>query len=191
MPFNIAAFFSVISILFATSPMRFTQLDRIISLEKGKSIKAVKCLALSEEYLQDHFPRFPVMPGVLMLEAMFQASSWLVRATTDFKYSSVALCETKSLNFQGFVQPGFSLHVNAEIKSIDEQFYNLKVSGTIDGETATKGRLVVQAYNLAERDNVDEAIDKYMNHQQRLMFRRLCNPLDPNSPANLEKVSLV
>lgn len=171
--------------------MRFSQLDKITALEKGKSIHAVKCLALSEEYLQDHFPRFPVMPGVLMLEAMFQASSWLVRASTKFAYSSVALRETKSLNFQGFVQPGNSLDVVAEIKSVEENVFNLKVSGSINGEKATKGRLIVEAYNLAERDGVDEAIDRYMNHQQRLMFRRLCDPLDPNNPANLEKTSLV
>ena len=85
--------------------MRFSQLDRIISLEKGVSISAVKCLSLSEEYLEDHFPRFPVMPGVLMVESLFQASMWLVRATHDFKYSSVVLRETKSMKFQGLCNP--------------------------------------------------------------------------------------
>ncbi|MEL7497219.1 MAG: 3-hydroxyacyl-ACP dehydratase FabZ family protein [Planctomycetota bacterium] len=171
--------------------MRFTQLDKIVALQKGKSICAVKGLALSEEYLQDHFPRFPVMPGVLMLEAMFQASSWLVRASTEFALSSVALKESKSLKFQGFVQPGNTLEVFAEIKSVNELTFNLKVKGTINGETATSGRLVVEAYNLSERDGIDEAIDRYMNHQQRLMFRRLCDPLDPNNPDKLEKTSLV
>ena len=53
--------------------MRFTLIDRITELKPGVSITAVKGLTLAEEYLQDHFPRFPVMPGVLMLEAMFQA----------------------------------------------------------------------------------------------------------------------
>ncbi|MFM7737804.1 MAG: beta-hydroxyacyl-ACP dehydratase, partial [Planctomycetota bacterium] len=56
--------------------MRFAQIDRIVSLIPGDSVRAVKGLALSEEYLQDHFPRFPVMPGVLMLEAIFQASAY-------------------------------------------------------------------------------------------------------------------
>lgn len=171
--------------------MRFTQLDKIVALEKGKSIRAVKCLALSEEYLQDHFPRFPVMPGVLMLEAMFQASSWLARFSTDFAYSSVALKETRSLRFQGFVQPGNSLDVVSEIKSESDGIYKLKVSGAIDGETATSGRMVIQVYNLADRDGVDPAIDKYMNHKQRLMFRRLCNPLDPAIAADTKMTSLV
>jgi 3-hydroxyacyl-[acyl-carrier-protein] dehydratase len=165
--------------------MRFSQLDRIISLEKGKSITAVKCLSLSEEYLQDHFPRFPVMPGVLMLESMFQTSMWLVRASNDFKYSSVALRETKSLKFQGFVQPGDSLTVVAEIKSVDGLKTNLKVVGTVNGKPATGGRLVVDTFNMSERDGIDPAVDEYRNHQFRQKFRRLCNLLDPENPSYL------
>ncbi len=170
--------------------MRFSQLDRIIALEKGKTISAVKCLSLSEEYLQDHFPRFPVMPGVLMLESLFQASMWLVRASFDFQYSSVVLRETKSLKFQGFVQPGDSLVVVAEIKKIQDSIVNLKVTGTVNDKPATSGRLVVETFNLADREGVDPAIDNYMNHKCRLNFRRLCNQLDGPDLSNLHKVPL-
>jgi len=171
--------------------MRFSQLDRIIALEKGKSISAVKCLSLSEEYLQDHFPRFPVMPGVLLLESLFQTSMWLVRATHDFRYSSVVLRATKSLKFQGFVQPGDSLKVVAEIKKITDSVTNLKVTGTVDENPVVSGRLVVDMFNLAEREEVDPAIDRYMNHQFRVNFRLLCNQLDPQDLAKIEKEPLV
>lgn len=165
--------------------MRFSQLDRIVSLEKGKTITAVKCLSLSEEYLQDHFPRFPVMPGVLMLESMFQTSNWLVRATHDFRFSSVVLRETKSLKFQGFVQPGDSLVVVAEIKSVKGSLTNLKVSGTVEGKPATSGRLVVDTFNMYDRDGTDPSLDRYRNHQFRTKFRRLCNLLDPDNPSQM------
>jgi len=158
--------------------MRFSQLDRILSVEKDVSISAVKCLSLSEEYLEDHFPRFPVMPGVLMVESLFQASMWLVRASHDFKYSSVVLRETKSMKFQGFVQPGDSLLINASIKSTKDSITNLKVTGTVNDRPAVSGRIVVDTYNLEEREGVDGAIDRYMNHKFRLNFRRLCNQLD-------------
>ena len=158
--------------------MRFSQLDRILALEKGKSIQAVKCLSLSEEYLQDHFPRFPVMPGVLMVESMFQASSFLVRATNGFQHSTVMLRETRSLKFQGFVQPGDSLHVNSQITATDGPITKLKVTGSINDEVACSGRMVVESYNLAEREGVDAAIDHYMIRQFRLTFRQLCNQLD-------------
>ena len=61
--------------------MRFTFVDRVMELQPGVKITTVKCLSLAEEYLADHFPRFPVMPGVLMLEAMTEAQRWLIRAT--------------------------------------------------------------------------------------------------------------
>jgi 3-hydroxyacyl-[acyl-carrier-protein] dehydratase len=158
--------------------MRFSQLDRITALELGQSISAVKCLSLSEEYLKDHFPRFPVMPGVLMLESMFQASMWLIRATGQFQHSMVVLREGKSLKFQGFVQPGDSLNVFCEIKSKTGSLTNLKVSGEINGKTATSGRLVVDSFNLADREGLDTAVDEYMKHKLRLTFKRLCNQLE-------------
>jgi 3-hydroxyacyl-[acyl-carrier-protein] dehydratase len=161
--------------------MRFSQLDRIIALEKGLSITAVKCLTLSEDYLQDHFPRFPVMPGVMMLESMFQTSMWLVRSSHDFKYSSVVLRETKSLKFQGFVQPGDSLKVDAEIKKVDGSLTSLKVVGTVNGTTATSGRLVLDVFNLADRGDVDPAIDDYMKYKFRMNFKWLFNQLGDES----------
>ena len=167
--------------------MRFSQLDRILTLEKGKSITAVKGLSLSEEYLQDHFPRFPIMPGVLMLESMFQASMWLVRVSTDFEFAKVAMRESRSIKFQGFVQPGDSLVVSAEIKSTNGSLTTLKVSGTINGKLATGGRLVVDAYNLAEREGLDSAVDEYMNNEFRVKFRQMCNQLEPNGVSQFAK----
>ncbi len=156
-----------------------------MTLEKGKSISAVKCLSLSEDYLEDHFPRFPIMPGVLMLESMFQTSMWLVRACHDFKYSSVVLRETKSLKFQGFVQPGDSLLVVAEIHKVQDSITNLKVSGTVNGKPATSGRLVLDTFNLADRDGVDPAVDRYMNFKYRSFFRRLCTQFDQQDLSQL------
>jgi 3-hydroxyacyl-[acyl-carrier-protein] dehydratase len=71
--------------------MRFTFVDRVLDLEPGVKITTVKALSLAEEYLADHFPRFPVMPGVLMLEAMTHAGAWLVRVSEDFAHSMVLL----------------------------------------------------------------------------------------------------
>ncbi|HWB00689.1 MAG TPA: beta-hydroxyacyl-ACP dehydratase, partial [Pirellulales bacterium] len=69
--------------------MRFTFVDKVIELQPGSSITTIKTLSLAEEYLADHFPRFPVMPGVLMLESMTHAGAWLVRASDDFAHSMV------------------------------------------------------------------------------------------------------
>ena len=74
--------------------MRFKLLDRIVDLKPGASITAVKSLSLAEDFLADHFPLFPVMPGVFMLEAMTQASAWLIRASENFANSMVVLRES-------------------------------------------------------------------------------------------------
>lgn len=165
--------------------MRFAQIDRILSLTPGDSVQAVKGLALSEEYLQDHFPRFPVMPGVLMLEAIFQAAAYLVRVTDNYAYSMVRLVEAKNLKFQGFVQPGDQLVVTAKWHSQQEAQVKLKVEGTIDDRTAVSGWILVERYNLSERGLAGRATDDYLVREFKRKYRLLFNQLvSPEKVAN-------
>src|SRR5438445_11845484 len=96
--------------------MRFVLIDRIVDLQPGKALVAVKNLSLAEEYLADHFPGFPVMPGVLMLESLVQAGAWLMRATEDFAYSTILLKQARAVKFVNFVSPGKTLTVTAEVQ---------------------------------------------------------------------------
>ncbi|HOF18642.1 MAG TPA: beta-hydroxyacyl-ACP dehydratase, partial [Phycisphaerae bacterium] len=64
--------------------MKFHLVDKIESIEPGKRIVTTKALSLAEEYLADHFPAFPVLPGVMMLEALTQSAAWLTRVRQDF-----------------------------------------------------------------------------------------------------------
>jgi hypothetical protein len=82
------------------------------------------------------------------------------------------------VKFQGFVQPGDSLVVSAQIKSKKDSLTTLKVTGTINGKPATGGRLVVDSYNFAEREGLDPAIDHLMNNKFRRKFRLLCDQLE-------------
>ena len=113
--------------------MFFSLIDKIDELTPGKSVVATKSLAMSEEYLRDHFPKFPVMPGVLMIEAMTQASSWLVRATENFAHSMVVLKETRNVKFGQFLQPGQTLVVTSTIVSDTENETVLKAQGSLQG----------------------------------------------------------
>src|SRR5437667_7655657 len=94
--------------------MRFHLIDRILDLEPGKRIRMVKNLTLGEEYLADHFPTFPVMPGVLMLQTLVEGSAWLMRATEDFKHSVIVLREARNVKYGNFMQPGHSMIVTVE-----------------------------------------------------------------------------
>ncbi|HEV2972283.1 MAG TPA: 3-hydroxyacyl-ACP dehydratase FabZ family protein [Pirellulales bacterium] len=156
--------------------MRFTLLDRIVHLEPGKRVTAVKALALAEEYLADHFPSFPVMPGVLMLEAMTQAGAWLVRAGEDFAHSMVVLKEARNVKYSSFVAPGQTLTVTAEIISHDSRQTKLKAQGTVNGEVQLSGRLVLERYNLADEGIGTADDDARVKRELRKLFALLHRP---------------
>jgi len=156
--------------------MRFCLLDRITELEPGVRVTAVKRLHPDEEYLKDHFPRFPVMPGVLMLEAMYQAGAWLVRQSEGFAHSVVVLKEARNIKYADFVTPGKELVVTAEILKQDESLTTLKAQGTIDGSVAVNGRLVLERYNLADRNPSRRNTDPYLRSKMRQVLKRLLTP---------------
>jgi len=153
--------------------MRFTLLDRIVELEPGKRITAVKTLSLAEEYLADHFPSAPVMPGVLMLEALVQASAWLVRASEDFAHSIVTLKQAKGVKYANFVDPGQTLTVTAEVTGQDARETKVKAAGTVGDEAAVSARLVLERYNLAQNDPAQSATDQYTIDRLRHLFSLL------------------
>jgi len=130
--------------------MRLTMIDRIVELAPGERITAIKSLSLAEDYLRDHFPRFPIMPGVLMLEAMYQTAAWLVRATDDFTHSMVTLVEVNNVKYSDFVQPGQTLRVTAELIKQDGSLFRLKCQGEVGSTVAVRGRLLLQTSQLAE-----------------------------------------
>src|SRR5439155_3733026 len=92
----------------------FHLVDRILELEPGKKIRMVKNLTLAEEYLADHFPGFPVMPGVLMLQTLVESAAWLLRVSEDYKHSVIALREVKNVKYGTFMEPGRSLITTVE-----------------------------------------------------------------------------
>lgn len=134
----------------ALLPMHFSFVDRVIQCQPGVSITTVKCLSLAEEYLADHFPRFPVMPGVLMVQAMTEAAALLIGVTEDFAHSMVILKEARNVKFADFVQPGRVLTVTAEILAIEPRDVQFKTQGMLGDRVANSGRLVLERYNLAD-----------------------------------------
>src|SRR5690242_19592445 len=131
--------------------MRFVLIDRIVEVQTGESLVAVKNLSLAEEYLSDHFPGFPVMPGVLMLEALTQAGAWLIRDMEDFAHSIIVLKQAKTIKYGSFVEPGRQLELRVNLVSHDARDASFKAVGMIDGQEMVKGRITLTRYNLRER----------------------------------------
>ncbi|MBN2216470.1 MAG: beta-hydroxyacyl-ACP dehydratase [Pirellulales bacterium] len=156
--------------------MRFTLLDRITSLVPGTKITAVKNLTMAEEYLGDHFPQFPVMPGVLMLEAMVEAGAWLVRATEDFAHSVILLRKAGNVKYGQFVQPGQTLEVSAEILGQADGETKIKARGTMNGRLTVAGRLSLASYNVADSQPGRETTDEEIRQEMRKLFALLYRP---------------
>ncbi len=153
--------------------MRFALIDRITSLEKGKSITAVKNVSMAEEYLGDHFPGFPILPGVLMVETLVQAGAWLMRYSEDFKYSAVLLQQAKAVRFNNFVQPGKTLTVSLKVHKWDGNLCTLKATGTVDGNSAVNARLVLEQFNVAEEGDDLVISEQYRIDEMKKMFQTI------------------
>ncbi len=155
--------------------MRFALIDRIVELEPGVRISAIKGLTMAEEYLGDHFPHFPVIPGVLMLEAITQASAWLVRATEDFAHSMVLLKQANSVKYGQFLEPGQVLMVTSEILKHEPHQTRLKARGMVDGRIIVSARLVLTQYNLGDTQpeyaGTDRATIKDLRNQFKVLYQ--------------------
>ncbi len=164
--------------------MQFTFIDQVVELRRGVSITTLKCLSLGEEYLADHFPRFPVMPGVLMLQAMTEASAMLIGASDDFAHSIVTLKEARNVRFADFVQPGNVLTVVAEIIKTHPREVELKTRGTLEGRPAVSGRLTLERYNLADERPELAATDAFLRQHLKTRLSLLYRPIEPPGTAN-------
>ena len=154
--------------------MRFILIDKIVSLEKGKCIKTIKNVTLAEEYLADHFPTFPVLPGVLLLEGLVESASWLVRETEDFAHSMILLEHARNVKYKSFLAPGAQIEYTVEAKTIEENISSFLGVGLSQGEQIIEARFGLRHFNLAAQDPKMAAVDAQIveNLKNRLKLLR-------------------
>jgi 3-hydroxyacyl-[acyl-carrier-protein] dehydratase len=151
--------------------MRFLLLDSIQSYEPGVELTAIKNVALSEEYLADHFPEFPVLPGVFMLEAATQAAAWLLRLSENFAHSIICLKEARNIKYADFVPPGHTLKVTVSMIKREERLATFKVEGQLGDRPTLSGRIVLETYNLRDRDPGLSVIDQKLETKFRQILK--------------------
>ncbi len=149
--------------------MRFLLIDRIHDFRPGEYISATKSVSLAEEYLQDHFPGFPILPGVLMVECLTQAAAWLMRLSEDFKYSTILLKEAKAVKFNSFVSPGQSINIECTLAKREGNLYTFKATGTRGDTSVVSARITLEQSNIADSNPRMAASDE----TQREFFRSL------------------
>jgi 3-hydroxyacyl-[acyl-carrier-protein] dehydratase len=119
--------------------------DRVIEIEKGKSISAIKNVTINEPFFNGHFPHRPVMPGVLMLEALAQAAALLAFVTLDVVPDDKTIYYFAGIDgarFKRPVEPGDVLHLNVELDRMKAGIFKFKAQAMVGDEIAVQAELM-------------------------------------------------
>jgi 3-hydroxyacyl-[acyl-carrier-protein] dehydratase len=146
--------------------MRFFLIDRITAWEVGARAEALKNVSLSEDFFDDHFPRHPVMPGVLIVEGLAQLSGLLLEASlreTLGRSAKAVLTVLERTRFLRMVKPGDTLAYETEVLGLNETGGKARARALRDGEVVTSTELV-----FAFQDVDDPALDEKRRELMRI-----------------------
>lgn len=160
--------------------MKFNLVDKVERLSHER-IVTVKYVSLAEEYLADHFPTFPVLPGVMMLESATQAAGWLMHHRDGFAKAMAVLKEARNVKYGSFVAPGNALRMEVEFLKTTEAGASFKATGSVvraSGESAVavQLRLELACFNLAEKNPELAEIDARLREHHRRRWELLATP---------------
>jgi len=120
--------------------MRYLFIDRITEWKAHEKIRGIKNVAMSEDFLEFHFPKNPVMPGVLLIEAFTQLGGWLEAASSEFK-NWFMITKVRQCKFYGFAMPGDQVEI--EIEQSRELAPHQRVYSGI-GRVGAKRKVVIE-----------------------------------------------
>lgn len=120
--------------------MRFLLVDRILSMTPGRDIVALRTIPPDEDYFRDHFPGFPVVPGVLLTEMMGQAAAKSLNAERRPRGNAM-LARILSASFRQWVRPGDEVHLHAAIESNEEKFATADCRAEVGGRAVAHAKL--------------------------------------------------
>lgn len=132
----------------------FLLIDRILEIEPGKSIAALKNVTVNEPFFQGHFPEFRVMPGVLVVEAMAQAGGVLLyKSIPDPEGKLVFLSKLDNIKFRKPVVPGDQIRLEAEIVKLKSRVCHIKAKAIVGQNVVTEGDIMA---SLADLEGLNE-----------------------------------
>lgn len=119
----------------------FLLVDKILEVEPGKKAVGIKNVSANEPFFQGHFPQYPIMPGVLIVEALAQTAGVAVALLEENKGKLGVFAGIDSMKFKKQVVPGDVLKLEAEILTSKMGVSKAKVIATVDGKTAAEGEI--------------------------------------------------
>ena len=119
----------------------FLLVDKITEMEEGKRVKGYKNVTINEPFFQGHFPEYPVMPGVLVLEALAQVGAVAVLSMEQFKGKNPLFAGADKVKWRRQVMPGDKLELECEIIKIKGPIGIGKAVATVDGKKACEAEI--------------------------------------------------
>ena len=119
----------------------FLLVDKVIELEEGKSVKGIKNVTINEPFFQGHFPGNPIMPGVLICEALAQVGAVLLLSLSENKGKLGVFTGINNFKFRRQVVPGDTLELNAELVTYRHGMGKANVKATVEGQVAAMGEI--------------------------------------------------
>lgn len=126
--------------------MKFELIDKVIELDAHR-IVALKNVTSAEEYLADHFPTFPVLPGVMMLETLVQAGRILLQKSQNTGDMPMIMAEARNIRYGNMVKPGEALEVEVTCKGEKDGKWQMVGTGKVDGSVAVQGKFALAPLN--------------------------------------------
>jgi 3-hydroxyacyl-[acyl-carrier-protein] dehydratase len=157
--------------------VKFNLVDKVESLS-AERIVTLKYVSLAEEYLADHFPTFPVLPGVMMLESATQAAGWLLHHRDGFAKSVVVLKEARNVKYGTFVAPGNALRMEVDLLKTTDAGAMFKAVGSVvkaggESSQAVQIRLELASFNLADKNPELAQLDGRIQENNRRRWELL------------------
>lgn len=129
----------------------FLLVDRVVSLDPGKSIAAIKNVTANESFFEGHFPEVKIMPGVLIVEAVAQAGGILLyHSISEPSKKLVVLSKLHNIKFRKIVVPGDQLRLEAEIVKVRARFATIRGRALVDKEIVVEGEISAAIVDLEE-----------------------------------------
>jgi len=146
-------------------------IDRIFEI-KNDTIYASKNLTINEDYLLDHFEDYPVMPGVLMTQALVEAGGWWLKNFKNFKIGDIGLKQVKNVKFANFLRPGDILDIEVKNKSCTESTASFQAKGKSEEKTVLSLQFTINYSILSSIFYEEDVLEQ--EKAERAFFRQLC-----------------